>query len=86
MTSAEFYGTNATTSNESDPGATNVKTLEEVIQSLRSAPKKDQWLLVGPDGIAYKGNIESIMRVIVQNHPIFNEKFSQNVMDGVSGS
>lgn len=54
MTPTEFYGTNATTSNESDLGTLNFKTLEDAILELRSLPKRDQWLLVDPNGLYSK--------------------------------
>lgn len=82
MTPTKFYGTNATASNESDLGALNFKTLEEAILKLRALPKNDQWLLVDPNGTVFKGsNIEAILRVIMQNHPISEPNFHEKIVN-----
>lgn len=81
MTPSEFYGTNATTSNESDLGTLNFKTLEDAILELRSLPKRDQWLLVDPNGTVFKGDIKAILRVIMQNHPISQPNFHGKIIN-----
>lgn len=81
MTPPEFYGNQTSATQDADSGTLNVKTLAEAIMKLRALPKNDQWLLIGPDGIAYQGKIESILRVIIKNHPIFEPDFSKKVIN-----
>lgn len=46
-----------------------IDAVSELNKSLE--PKNKEWFLVTPDGKVYKGNIELMMRVMVQHHPLF---------------
>lgn len=81
MTPTEFYGTQTAANQDHDSATLNFKTLEEAILKLRALPKNDQWLLVDPNGTVFKGDIEAILHVIMQNHPISEPNFHEKIVN-----
>lgn len=64
--------TTATTENMK---SITIADLERAMREIDLLPKNTDWMLASPDGRAWKGKPEDLLRVLAQHHPLLTEPF-----------
>lgn len=54
----------------------SLETLTRAMQEIDLLPKPDQWILIDPQGRMYKGTVEQMTRLLVQEHPLLRTPFA----------
>lgn len=65
-------GTSSTTG---DMKPVSLETLTRAMQEIDLLPKPDQWIVIDPQGRMYKGTVEQMTRLLVQEHPLMRTPF-----------
>lgn len=53
----------------------SIETLTRAMQEIDLLPKPDQWIVIDPHGRMYKGTVEQMTRLLVQEHPLMRTPF-----------
>ena len=53
----------------------SVETLTRAMQEIDLLPKPNQWIVIYPQGRMYKGTVEQMTRLLVNEHPLMRTPF-----------
>ena len=62
------YTTTTAVPRETQP--VSIEALARAMEAIDRLPKPNQWIVIDPHGRMYKGTVEQMTRLLVQEHPL----------------
>lgn len=60
----------------STQGPVTLADILAAVERLKALPKRDQWILVSPQGDMYSGTAQQMLPVLLRDHPFFKMPLS----------